>query len=280
MPLSNREIAKIATAVRDRLNTLSLFRYSELIEKLKMLTASIEHFQNVGRRLKICVSKRWLAAAADVSKELTGSLLGLTYDSKAIEKSATRLDQPFPTVPELVAELRQVEKEFGELIYDRRERFAAVTTNTIELEGVNLGEFEIRLSLSSVQDRQHSEEMYGVVALDPNPPRSDDSVTHPHVRDGQLCEGEASAAIGSALRDGRICDFFLLVRSVLGQYNPTHRTFRWTSGTASHATIAAIPSARETSPAATTARTIFVTTVSPRAPIAEKLFARTVWKSA
>ena len=62
--------------------------------------------------------------------------------------------------------------------------------------------------------------MYRVVALDPHPAGSDESVTHPHVRDEQLCAGDAAAAIRSALAGGRICDFFLLVRSVLDRIQP------------------------------------------------------------
>ncbi len=85
---------------------------------------------------------------------------------------------------------------------------------------VYLGEFEIQLQLAGQGESHDHEELYRIVAVDPHPATSDESVTHPHVRDECLCAGEAGAAICSALTSGRICDFFLLVRSVLKEYNP------------------------------------------------------------
>jgi hypothetical protein len=118
-----------------------------------------------------------------------------------------------------MADLRQAENEFSQLRYDRKNQLVAVATDPIELADVYLGEFEIQLLLSNPSDSTSYKEMYSIVALDPHPAASDDTVTHPHVRDESLCAGDAGAAIQSALAQGRICDFFLLVKSVLGQYN-------------------------------------------------------------
>jgi hypothetical protein len=57
-----------------------------------------------------------------------------------------------------------------------------------------------------------------VVALDPNPAAGDDGVTHPHVRNESLCEGEGRTAIRAALDQGRLGDFFLLVAQLLHTY--------------------------------------------------------------
>ena len=59
---------------------------------------------------------------------------------------------------------------------------------------------------------------YRVVARDPNPAARNDSVTHPHVQDEMLCEGDGRSAIRAALAQGRIFDFFLLVSQVLHTY--------------------------------------------------------------
>ena len=61
---------------------------------------------------------------------------------------------------------------------------------------------------------------YSIIALDPHPAASNDSVTHPHISDGELCAGDAGAAIRAALGAGRIADVFQLVHSVLTTYNP------------------------------------------------------------
>jgi hypothetical protein len=44
---------------------------------------------------------------------------------------------------------------------------------------------------------------------------------HPHVSENNLCEGEGKLPIKQALRDHRLLDFFMLVRSILNTYNPS-----------------------------------------------------------
>jgi hypothetical protein len=61
---------------------------------------------------------------------------------------------------------------------------------------------------------------FEVVALEPNPPAGREDVTHPHVRDGSLCAGDATAPLNKAVAEGRLVDAFLLVRAVLVHYNP------------------------------------------------------------
>jgi hypothetical protein len=124
-----------------------------------------------------------------------------------------------PCMREIVAELRALEQEFGALSFDRESSTLTVGTEPIELEGICLGAFEIRLHLGEFRDLD-SRRPYSVVALEPNPAACNESVTHPHVRDEQLCEGDGTGAVRAALLAGRLCDFFLLVTSVLGTYNP------------------------------------------------------------
>ena len=89
-----------------------------------------------------------------------------------------------------------------------------VTTDAISLKDkddntVDLGRFEIKLETKNFT--------YKVEALDND---DDRTVTHPHIRDADLCEGEATLSINAALNEGRLLDFFMLVRSVLMEYNP------------------------------------------------------------
>lgn len=56
---------------------------------------------------------------------------------------------------------------------------------------------------------------YTVVAVTPNPCEKDDRTVHPHVHDESLCEGEGEAAIGKALSQVRLLDFFVLVHQIL-----------------------------------------------------------------
>jgi hypothetical protein len=46
-----------------------------------------------------------------------------------------------------------------------------------------------------------------------------EAITHPHVDDECLCEGDARVPIRHALQQGRLFDFFTIVASVLRTYN-------------------------------------------------------------
>ncbi len=124
-----------------------------------------------------------------------------------------------PTPRQLLAELEQVTDEFGSCGYAGRDHELVTATGPIELEGVTLGPFEIRLSLAAA-GTDWAYPCFRVVALDPNPACCDHTVCHPHVNDSQLCTGDGTATIRQALIDGRISDFFLIVRSILETYNP------------------------------------------------------------
>ena len=119
---------------------------------------------------------------------------------------------------DLYEELEQLELEFGGIALDPRHRLVSVTTDHIELEDIRLGTFRIELHLERLAD-QPGASAFRIVALQPNPPDCSEDVTHPHVRDEQLCAGEATVPIARALQQGRITDAFMAIRSVLETYN-------------------------------------------------------------
>ena len=122
------------------------------------------------------------------------------------------------TVGDIYRDLLAVEDEFEEINFDRKRRWLSVTTEPIELEGIYLGPFEIRLIWGPTPDREVP--TYRVIARDPHPAESRDNVTHPHVLDEVLCEGDGKHAIRQAFAQGRLLDFFTLVAGVLRNYNP------------------------------------------------------------
>ena len=93
----------------------------------------------------------------------------------------------------------------------------SVVTEPIILEGMDLGRFEIALDVEG--DPRRIWGSYEVIALDPSPAASNPETTHPHVQTNQLCEGDGRSAIRRALREGRLLDFFVLVRQILRTYN-------------------------------------------------------------
>ncbi|MEQ8617693.1 MAG: hypothetical protein RIB44_14060, partial [Lacipirellulaceae bacterium] len=121
------------------------------------------------------------------------------------------------TAKAVLDELVGLTEEFEAVAIDHRQQTISVRTVPIELEGVGLGTFEIALDWERLF---HDGASYSVVACQPNPAATDSEVTHPHVSSEKLCEGEGQGVIRTALSQGRLFDFFLLVQQVLLSYNP------------------------------------------------------------
>jgi hypothetical protein len=124
-----------------------------------------------------------------------------------------------PKLSLLVAELEQLKQEFGNIDHDSEHNSISVVTEPITLDDVYLGPFKIELHLDKLKDL-YQDSPHFCIALDPHPAATSEEVTHPHVSSEKLCEGEGAAAIRAALEEGRLCDFFTMIRSILNTYSP------------------------------------------------------------
>jgi hypothetical protein len=118
----------------------------------------------------------------------------------------------------ILEDVHQLESEFEQVLIEPQRSLIGVVTKPVTLRGIDLGPFQIELYLDRLAERFDAGAI-DCVALDPNPATSCEEVTHPHVKSNSLCTGDATVPIQSALREGRICDLFLLVNSVLHTYN-------------------------------------------------------------
>ncbi len=206
-----RSALKMAERIHEQLSQ----GHSAQTQKLQLPEDNWDECQRLFRRMEIARSRGWNLAVRKLLPQLPLALRALQL----------RLEQLTPTiqlkaVPSLRAiyeEVLALEAEFPRVTCDLRKGTLAVETESLVLEGVALGSFEIRLE---VKNRPNGF-TYEVLALEPYPSASNSSVTHPHVQDGQLCEGEGRAAIRSALDSGRLCDFFVIVSQILRTYNPS-----------------------------------------------------------
>ncbi|HSG73344.1 MAG TPA: hypothetical protein VLA12_23215, partial [Planctomycetaceae bacterium] len=122
-----------------------------------------------------------------------------------------------PSVPDVALELVTLDEEFETVTIDLRQNLIVVATDDIELDGLNLGPYEIRLDVTRLNEFSS----YTIRSLDEIQAASDSSVCHPHVSQNRLCEGDGQVAIHAALREGRLLDFFLVVNQILTTYNPS-----------------------------------------------------------
>lgn len=138
------------------------------------------------------------------------------------ERLTRRLEQkPIPSLSLLYEELCSLFAEFEHVEFDLKYYQITVRTESISLEEIDLGSFDICLDLSELKTISDtgSGNSYRVVALEPNPAASSDETVHPHLQKERLCEGDGRQAIAQALIDGRLCDFFMLISNILQTYN-------------------------------------------------------------
>lgn len=218
MSLTQKQLIRIAGCICDQLLTLKQSKQRQVNYKVASLMEQMNRLPVIQRKLYHCEIRKWQAAGEKVLEQLEAVLRDIPYYTQQIEEAIQACSFKTPSVAEVYLELLQAEEEFGELEYRSSEDQLVVTTEPIELENVYLGAFEIQLDIPGLAEMRYNS-IYRIVALDPHPPASNDSVTHPHVSDDHLCPGDAGAAINTSLVTGRICDFFLLVRSVLTNYN-------------------------------------------------------------
>jgi hypothetical protein len=178
-----------------------------------------QNLARLRRQLRLAAQNNWMAAAKQLKREYFGQLIRLqTTLADVIDCNSAHREQHLVSgLTDIFRDLVVLQREFDGFSFDKAGMLLSVTTEPIELDGIYLGAFEICLDLKTVNRKEPGS--YEVIAVDPHPATRSDSITHPHVQDDQLCEGDASHAIRNALRQGRLLDFFQLVANVLQTYN-------------------------------------------------------------
>lgn len=169
------------------------------------------------QQLSRATQRGWQSALQSQLTSVVRSLQSLVNDLNVLQR---QLEQRFtivqpPSPHDIYLDLVALEQEFGKVEWQGRQQRLSVTTEPITLEDIYLGAFRIDLFLSDAPESQR----YSIVALDPHPAAKDDSIVHPHVSGGALCEGEGKSPIRAALRSGRLLDFFQIVSNILHTYN-------------------------------------------------------------
>ena len=181
---------------------------------------------NWRRNLEFVQNRQWHGAIVECRQELDAALHELVDQANTSRQRLREMDEDHPDVRlrDVYDELVALDAEFGDVEWDMREQKLSVITESIELEDIDLGPFKIVLDWSDLSIAR----TYRVIALEPNASAGDEDVTHPHVHDRTLCEGDGRVPIRNALRQGRLCDFFLLVQQVLQTYNASSAYVRLT----------------------------------------------------
>lgn len=176
-----------------------------------------QHCEHLMRQIERAEGRGWHVAMAELKADLRSYIEALQCECSSLSTllRSGLPTHPMSTVGSVYQDLLSLGEEFEELEFDLPGRTISVTTESITLEDIYLGPFEIRLDWG----RLHSDSPYRVIAKDPQPAAGRDEVTHPHVASQRLCEGESHVAIRQAIQQGRLLDFFTLVANGLRSYN-------------------------------------------------------------
>ena len=187
------------------------------LQSLSLPTSQWTECQRLRELYQIAIRKGWSTSARRLGSRLEQAL-------RPLETSLTQLTvhwtlaRPFVlgSLRELYAELASLFTEFPHVEINLHKKRIAVTTESVVLEDIELGPFRIELNLIGTENLP----TYTVMAIEPNRASNDEGVTHPHIRDDCLCEGEGLLPIRNALQQGRYSDFFQIVNQLLHTYNP------------------------------------------------------------
>jgi hypothetical protein len=185
------------------------------LERLASLQRQVQHAEE-SRAKAAC--RGWTLVGPELEARAVSLLAEMEREARDARAVIKRPAALVPPLAFLIAELRQLEDEFGELEIGVKERFIGATTEPIVLESVRLGPFAIRFYWQRLGHGPETQ-CFDIVALSPNPAASDSRVTHPHVKSDRLCAGDAKLPLGEAVVDARLADAFCLIRSVLRTYN-------------------------------------------------------------
>jgi hypothetical protein len=213
-------LARIAGMIRQQLQVMQTRRLAKIAGHTDMIVDGLERLVKLRSAQAKAVARNWHTAARKMVRQTAVALRDLPRYITDAQRNIQASQASVPSLRELYSEMIQLRQEFDGISCSRSrsEQHLSVTTEPIELHGVYLGEFEIVLDIDRLA-RECGSDTFIVRALDPHPAASNRGVTHPHVSDEQICPGDASAAIRGALCNGRICDAFLMMRSVLLVYN-------------------------------------------------------------
>jgi hypothetical protein len=215
MPTINKALTRLAAAIHTQLGG---HRANESL--IEMPVRPWERCLDLVRQIRRAQLRGWHLAVSLLSNDLDYSIRSLLIELSAVQQrlTCTANRQTLMTGSDVYRDLITLGGEFEQLDYDSKACRLSVTTEPITLEGIYLGSFEIQLHWARTNNS--GEPAYRAIAKDPHPAESRENVTHPHVMDEVLCEGDGKHGIRRALTEGRLLDFFTLVAGVLRTYNP------------------------------------------------------------
>lgn len=212
MKKHERTMLKFAGRFHERLHA-----WEQPADASEFPVSSWERLARWNRQLAIARFRGWSLAEQRAQRLVSTQIEQLRRELAAFARNSMPPKPQIMGVRDIYGDIMALYDEFEEVALDGKDLGLSVTTPAIELEGVYLGPFKIVLEWDI--PRSYRPFRYRVVALEPNPAASNEGVTHPHVQDESVCEGDGRHSIQLACEQGRILDLFNIVSHLLETYN-------------------------------------------------------------
>ena len=118
-------------------------QYREILNKTTKLQEKLQEVTTETRRIQKALDHRWLSAAGKSKVRLERALNDLPYLITNAKQFIARPVNKVPTFRDLMAEFTQLADEFGNVTFDMENQSISITTESIDLDDVYLGEFKI-----------------------------------------------------------------------------------------------------------------------------------------
>ena len=214
-----KNLIRLSNLLLDSLNEVKKAKLLQIQSVMEDFCTRCSDAKKDSKLFRTAIEKGLLTGVENIRSRIDRNLNDFSYHLQKFKELVNTDETVLPKFSEIYAELVQIEQEFGQIKFDSNKKTLSVTTEPITLENIPLGPFEVQLSIGQIA-KLYSDTPYSIIALEPNPAGSNDCVTHPHVSDERLCEGDGHVAIRSAIEQGRFCDFFTLAVNILQTYNP------------------------------------------------------------
>lgn len=187
-------------------------------QQLDLPTSYWPEFLKKGHLSNLTHARSWHAAKSEADADYDRFLTQFIGKLQDLKRQLQERERPSAIVSptELHRDIEALYDEFSEVDYDFKTHQLKVVTDPIVMEGIDLGPFQIVLNWKYLGQRH----CYRVIANDPQPAHSNRDQVHPHLNNETLCEGDGALPIRLALEQGRLLDFFMVVRQVLTTFNP------------------------------------------------------------
>jgi hypothetical protein len=210
---------KVANMLLQALYALKMERFRQIQRRFEDFNFKCSESQKDSRQFNAAVDRDWQMSASKIALRVKRNLSDLSLHLDQFKSLVASDDISLPKPGDLIADMLQVEQEYGQINFDLKANTISVITEPIVLDEMSFGPFEIQLLLNQIK-KLTTDSPYKLIALNPNPAGSDCDVTHPHVSHEKLCEGDGFIPIRKAIQQGRLCDFFTIIVQILQTYNP------------------------------------------------------------